>query len=704
MSRTTGPLSVLVVAPHAVVGGQEEWLLQLLAATDRLRVGVLLLQDGPLRTRLDGLGIPVDVLAVGARPVDLLLPVLRLARRLRRTRPDVVLANGVKAQFVAGPAARLAGVPLVFARHDHAFEGAVARLARAADAVIGPSVEVLAATGRGDAVVVEPALPPPARDREAAWDALAAAGVRRPDGPVVGMLTRLVAYKGVDDAMQALALPGATSWHLVVLGGDDPAHPGERARLEQLADRLGVGGRVQLAGYVPGASALVSAFDALAVLTKPGRPGDPLGEGFGMTALEAMAAATPVVAVGPGPVARRLAGRAGEVVEAAAPEQVAAALARLAEPERHAAAARACRELVAQHPTAAQSAARLVGVLAAAARRPGAGRSPEQPPVSVVVPVFDEQDAVTQVVAQLLSQLGPDDELVVVDDASSDATPVLLAGMSAHDPRLVVHALSTNGGASAARNAGIGVARHPLVVCTDAGNDLPAGWLAGMRSALADDPPPDLVMGAYQVSSRTAVEAAMAVALYPDLDDTRHPGPLVRGYARLFGRSFDPSRPAGRSVAFRRTAWERVGGFPEHLRAGEDIAFGRAIAESGGRCVLQTDAPVRWQQHATLAGTARMYRSYGRGDGLYGERVVVARNAVRGIAALLAPALLVAGPRARAALVVGGGLYLSLPVAKAARQPQPLRTAGLVPVVLAVKDLAKAVGCLQGVRQRRSAS
>ena len=697
----TGPLSVLVVAPHAVVGGQEEWLLQLLAATTRLRVGVVLLQDGPLRGRLEERGIPVDVLATGTRPADLVRPIAVLARRLRRHRPDVVLANGVKAQFVAGPAARWAGVPLVFARHDHAFEGLVARLARPADAVVGPSWHVLEAMGRTDAVVVEPPLPAPALSAPQAWKALEAHGVRRPAGRVLAMLTRLAAYKGVDDAVRALAMPGADSWDLVVLGGDDPAHPGERQRLLDLAARVGVADRVQLVGYLAGASTLVGAFDALAVLTKPGQPGDPVGEGFGMTALEAMAAAVPVVTVGGGPVADRLQGRAGEVVEAAAPDQVAAALGRLADPAAHAAAAAACREIVADHPTAAQSAERLAGVLSAAARRPGAGRA-SAVPVSVVVPVFNEQDTVDAVVTQLLAQLALDDELVVVDDASGDATAARLDVLGRDEDRLRVVRMPQNAGASAARNAGIRQARHELVVCTDAGNELPGSWLDVMRGALSDDPQPDLVMGAYQVSSATPAESAMAVALYPDLDDTRHPGPVARWYSRLFGRSFDPTRPAGRSVAFRRSAWERVGGFPEHLRAGEDVAFGRAVATSGGRCVLQTDGVVVWEQHATLASTFRMYRSYGFGDGLYGERVVVARNAVRGTAALLAPlALLVGGRRMRRAVVQGATTYLSLPLAKARRQEQPLRTAAWVPLVLAVKDLAKALGCAGGIVARR---
>ena len=696
----TRPLEVLVVAPHAVVGGQEQWLLQLLDATDRLRPTVLLLQEGPLRAELESRGLPVEVLPVGRRPADLVAPVGRLAVRLRRRRPDVVLANGVKAQFVAGPAARLAGVPLVFVRHDHAFESAVGRLARLADGVAGTTDEVLTAVGRDDAVVVYPPRPPAPLSRRAARAELAAAGLELGAGPVLVMATRLVAYKGVDDAVRALALPGGEKWSLVVVGGDDPAAPGERARLERLAAEVGVAHRVRLAAYLPGVSRLLAAFDALAVLTKEGGPRDPGREGFGMTALEAMAAGVPVVAVGGGAIERRLAGQAGTIVPPADPAAVAAALGGLATAAERRRMGAAGRRLVAGHPDAARSAALLTGLLAATARRPGAGLDVGDG-VSVVVPVHNEGAGVDAVVAAVTAQLAPADELVVVDDASTDDTPQRLVRLAARHPRLVPLSLEVNGGPAAARNAGTRRARHELVLCTDAGNDLPSEWRDAMAAALCDAPGADLVTGAYRVSAETPFEQAMAAALYPDLDDTRFRGPLVRAYGRLFGRVFDADRPAGRSVAYRRSAWERAGGWPEHLRAGEDVAFGLAVG-AGGRCVLQTDGAVTWRQHATLSATARMYHSYGRGDGLLGERVVVGRNLVRVAAALSAPVLLVAGGRrARGAVVAGGAAYLSLPLLRLRDAADPVQAAALLPVVLAVKDVAKGVGCLRGLYDRR---
>lgn len=418
-----------------------------------------------------------------------------------------------------------------------------------------------------------------------------------------------------------------------------------------------------------------------------------------MTVLEAMVAGVPVVAVGGGDIEQRLSGRAGRIVRGHDPVGVAAALGSLTSAEARTACAAAGEELVADHPTAEQSAALLCGVLAAAACRPGAGLA-ERRAVSVVVPVFNEGVEADEVVRQLLPQLGDEDELVLVDDGSTDDTAARLEVWSAGAGNVRVVRMTQNGGPSRARNAGVAAARSAHLVCTDAGIDLPSDWLRAMRTALADQPSADLVTGAYRVSARSSLERAMEVALYPGVEEARYRGPLLRAYGSVFGRRFDADRPAGRSVAFTRQAWERVGGFPAGLTTGEDVAFGLAVAGSGGRCVLQTDAPVLWEQHATLRATARMYYRYGRGDGMLGERVVVGRNLARAGAALLVPAaLLIGGRTTRAAVAVAGGAYLSMPLARLVREGGPVGAALAVPLVLLVKDLSKACGCLDGLSQ-----
>ena len=373
---SAGRLDVVAVSAFGAYGGSEAWLCDLLDATHRLRLEVVLLQDGPFHAELERRGVRVHLQPVGSRPVDVPVPVLRLASWLRRRRPAVVLANGVKAQLVAGPASRLVGLPCVWVKHDHSFDATLARpLGRLADRVIGTVDEVLEPVRRSDSLVVP--VPRPSwqpLNRSAAREELLQRGVPLSDDPTLVMLTRLVEYKGVEDALRALLLPAARGWRLVVLGEDDPSDPGEQQRLQQLAERLGVAGRVHLAGWVPRGSRLLAGFDALALLTRSAGRRTPSREGFGGAALEAMLAGLPVIAVNGGAAARRLQGRAGIGVPPHDPASVAAALGALRDPGHRSVMGAAARELSVGHPDASACATLLADALCDAAGRTGEPR------------------------------------------------------------------------------------------------------------------------------------------------------------------------------------------------------------------------------------------------------------------------------------------------------------------------------------------
>lgn len=367
----SGRLRVLVVQPYAERGGSEAWLLRLIdALEDPLDLSVLLLKDGPMRGELESRGIPVELREVGPNPQNWLRPVGWLARSLRRDPPDVVLANVIKAQVVAGPAARIAGVPVVWAKHDHGYDRVLAvPLGRVANSVIGAVEELAEPTKRKDAVIIPPPLPdePPA-GRDEARLAMRDQGIPLDDRPALIMAGRLVPFKGVDDAIHALALPQAGDWTLVVAGEDDHSAPGETERLRAIAAEAGVVDRVVFAGHVPRVSHWLAAFDALAVLTRPGARRAPKSEGFGTSAFEAQLAGLPVIATGAGAVVRRLDGnRAGAAVPTGDPAAVAAALGRFADPAERARAGAAARKIVAGHPDARECARLLVATLREAA-------------------------------------------------------------------------------------------------------------------------------------------------------------------------------------------------------------------------------------------------------------------------------------------------------------------------------------------------
>lgn len=108
-----------------------------------------------------------------------------------------------------------------------------------------------------------------------------------PEARIIGTVARLVPSKGVGQLIESLvhvraAIPAAC----LLIVGDGP----ERARLQQAAEGRGVGDAVRFTGALPETRAALSLMEVFVFLPA-------VQEGFGLSLLEAMAAARPIVAV-----------------------------------------------------------------------------------------------------------------------------------------------------------------------------------------------------------------------------------------------------------------------------------------------------------------------------------------------------------------------------------------------------------------------
>src|SRR5262245_35725497 len=87
--------------------------------------------------------------------------------------------------------------------------------------------------------------------------------------------------------------------------------------------------------------------------------------------------------------------------------------------------------------------------------------------LSVVVPVFNEEDGIPELhrrLAAVLASVEMNSEIVLVNDGSQDRSPELLDELATADPAVVVVHLSRNFGHQAALAAGLTQARGQAVV------------------------------------------------------------------------------------------------------------------------------------------------------------------------------------------------------------------------------------------------
>lgn len=102
--------------------------------------------------------------------------------------------------------------------------------------------------------------------------------------------------------------------------------------------------------------------------------------------------------------------------------------------------------------------------------------------ISVIIPTCNRAATLPRAIASVQAQTDQDWELLVVDDASRDKTPALLAALS--DPRIHVLTLPRQGGACAARNLGIAQARGEYIALLDSDDAWLPGKLAAQKKTL----------------------------------------------------------------------------------------------------------------------------------------------------------------------------------------------------------------------------
>ena len=200
--------------------------------------------------------------------------------------------------------------------------------------------------------------------------------------------------------------------------------------------------------------------------------------------------------------------------------------------------------------------------------------SAADPAVSLILCVRNDLDALQAIWPRWTGQQFPDQwtvQWVVVDDGSTDGTAAWLRQQAAQDARItVVHHPKQHPGKKEALAAGIAAAAHDRLVLTDA-DCMPAlRWAHTLASTLGhDEQPPHLAFGASLPAGGPVLLQFDALRIaWQSMTEAA----LGRGYMAT-----------GRSLAYRRSTWTRLGGFAAHtdLASGDDDLFVQQAMAAG---------------------------------------------------------------------------------------------------------------------------
>lgn len=101
--------------------------------------------------------------------------------------------------------------------------------------------------------------------------------------------------------------------------------------------------------------------------------------------------------------------------------------------------------------------------------------------ISIIVPCYNDGEYLRRSIPSAAEQLGVDDEIVIIDDGSTDDTAAIVTELKSRLQKNIVYYRQENQGVSGARNTGIGTSRNPYLLFLDADDELLPDALASFR-------------------------------------------------------------------------------------------------------------------------------------------------------------------------------------------------------------------------------
>jgi glycosyltransferase involved in cell wall biosynthesis len=227
---------------------------------------------------------------------------------------------------------------------------------------------------------------------------------------------------------------------------------------------------------------------------------------------------------------------------------------------------------------------------------------------SFITTVYNEEKTIDKFLESLKNQTKLPDEIIVVDGGSTDNTLSIISNSQFPIPNKRIKILEKRGNRSVGRNEAIKNATGDIIVCSDSGNVLDKNWIKNIIKPFRDpsshkaskglSKSVDVVAGYYKGVAKNIFQKCLIpyVLVMPD---------------KVNSETF---LPATRSIAFTKSIWKKVGGFPEKYSHNEDFVFAKKLKETKAKIVFAKDAIVNWIPRNNLKEAFVMFFRFAYGD------------------------------------------------------------------------------------------
>lgn len=201
----------------------------------------------------------------------------------------------------------------------------------------------------------------------------------------------------------------------------------------------------------------------------------------------------------------------------------------------------------------------------------------ELPLVSVVIPVYQMQDFLSETLDSVLASNYSNFEIIIVDDGSKDNSYQIACSYAKKHPHVTAFT-KPNSGASGARNFGIARAKGSLILPVDADNLIHPSFISkAVEAILCDEEIKVVAPSSQYFGEKSGLWKLPPFSL------------------RLLARK----NIIDCCALYRKADWERIGGYNEDIPTREDWAFWIALLKNGGKVIRLPEILLSYRVRST---------------------------------------------------------------------------------------------------------
>ncbi|MFH8039115.1 MAG: glycosyltransferase [Candidatus Aenigmatarchaeota archaeon] len=215
--------------------------------------------------------------------------------------------------------------------------------------------------------------------------------------------------------------------------------------------------------------------------------------------------------------------------------------------------------------------------------------------VSLITTVKNEEENIEDFLISVINQTKKPAEFIIVDGGSKDNTIKILKNYT-KKYKWIKFFVFKNATIGNGRNIAIKKAKNEIIAVTDCGCILHKNWLKNITKPFQNKKV-DVVVGIYKPYYINDFEYFQGLIVVPPP-------------RKIF---MNPSRMSSKSMAFKKTVWKEVGGYPD-LNVGEDTEFNLKLLEKKYIFAFSKNAIVYWKMRKSWKEFFKQFYRYGVGD------------------------------------------------------------------------------------------